>query len=169
LGNYCVSISSDGSHVGWVSRDALVPEDTNGTPDVYVYEVATGRLKRASVTSAGEQTIDPNIEGEDTGPFKRGVTLSADGRYVVFDSAAPNLAPGAVGSTGKPSSAPPGPRQIFLHDNLTGATRLVSVSSTGEPLSGESILPYISPDASAVTFMHVGRGGRLEVVVHQLR
>lgn len=169
LGNYCVGISQNGSHVSFVSRDALVPEDTNGTPDVYVYDVATDRLRRVSVTSAGEQTVDPFIADERSASiFKRGVTLSADGRFAAFDSAAPNLAPGAVGSTRHADSRPPGPRQIYLHDLVTGATTLVSVSSTGEPLPGESMLPYISPDASSVTFMHADSSGRLEVMVHEL-
>ena len=169
-GNYCAGgIALDGSRVGFVTTEALVPEDTNGTPDVYVYDVTSGNVRRVSVTSAGEQTADPNVEGEKIGPFARGVTLSADGRFAVFDSAAPGLAPGAVGSTGNASAGPPGPRQVYLHDLVTGATTLVSVSSTGEPLSGESILPYISPGASAVTFLHADSSGRLDVVVHELR
>jgi Tol biopolymer transport system component len=168
LGNYCVGISKNGSHVGFVSRDALVADDTNGTPDVYVYTVATGHIQRVSVTSAGEQTVDPNVAGEQTGFFKRGVTLSADGRFAAFDSAAPDLAPGAVGRTGDAGSRPPGPRQVYVHDLVTGATTLASVSSTGEPLPGESILPYISPDGRSVTFMHVEPSGRLEVMVHHL-
>ena len=157
-GNYCIVISSSGSHVGFVSRDALVPEDTNNTPDVYVYEVATDRLRRVSVTSAGEQTIDPNVAGEDAGAFARAVTLSGDGRYAAFDSAAAGLAPGAEY----------GRRQVFVHDLLTGATTLASVSSTGEPLEGESTIPYISADGGSVAFLNTV-AGFTHVLVHELR
>lgn len=157
-GNYCIVISANGSHVGFVSRDALVPEDTNGTPDVYVYEVATDNIRRVSVTSAGEQTVDPNVAGEDAGVFARSVTLSADGRYAAFDSAAPGLAPGAE----------EGRRQVFVHDLVTGATVLASVSSTGEPLEGESTIPYISADGRSVAFLNAV-AGRVDVMVHELR
>ena len=162
--SYCPSISLDGSRVGFVSVAALVPEDTNRTPDVYVYEVATGRLQRISVTSAGKQTHDPNFEGREYGHLRRSVNLSADGRYAVFDSAAPDLAPSAVGST----RHPPETTRIFLHDILTGATRLVSLSSTGEPLGGDSHMGYISADGSAVVFMNTGPSGLERVMVHEL-
>ena len=163
-GSYCPSISLDGSRVGLVSLDPLVPEDTNEMPDVYAYEVATGRMQRISVTSAGRQTHDPNYEGRETGSLKRAVNLSADGRFAVFDSAAPDLAPSAVGST----RHAPETTRVFLHDIVTGATRLVSVSSTGEPLAGKSSTPYISADGSAVAFMHEGPSGLKRVMVHEL-
>jgi Tol biopolymer transport system component len=167
-GNYCAAISRDGSHVGFVSRDALLPEDTNGTPDVYVYEVATERLRRVSVDSAGAQTIDPNYAGEDSTPIvSRAVTLSADGRYAVFDSAAPNLVPGGLGGT-DPDSSAPGPRRVYLHDLVTGATTLVSVTSAGLPLPGDSTMPYISADGRTVTFFNKDASGLVNVVVHEL-
>jgi Tol biopolymer transport system component len=164
LGSYCPSISLDGSRVGLVSLDPLVADDTNGTPDVYVYEVATGRLQRISVTSAGKQTHDPNYEGRDHGFLQRSVNLSADGRFAVFDSAAPDLAPSAVGST----RHPPETTRVFVHDILTGATVLVSVSATGEPLGGDSHMPYISADGSTVVFMNTPLSGLERVMVHEL-
>jgi Tol biopolymer transport system component len=163
-GSYCPSISLDGSRVGLVSRDPLVPEDTNGTPDVYVYEVATGRIQRISITSAGEQTHDPNYDGREYGFLKRSVNLSADGRFAVFDSSAPDLAPSAVGST----RHPPETTRVFVHDIVTGATVLVSVSGTGEPLGGDSHMPYISADGSAVVFLNTGPSGLERVMVHEL-
>lgn len=163
-GSYCPSISLDGSRVGLVSLDPLVPEDTNKTPDVYAYEVATGRIQRISVTTTGKQTHDPNYVGRESGALGRSVNLSADGRFVVFDSAAPDLAPSAVGS----DEHPPETSRVFLHDMLTGATVLVSVSSTGEPLPGASRLPYISADGSAVAFMNTGASGLERVMVHEL-
>ena len=164
LGSYCPSISLDGSRVGLVSQDPLVPEDTNGTPDVYVYEVATERIQRISVTSEGKQTHDPNYEGREYGILKRSVNLSADGRFAVFDSAAPDLAPSAAGST----RHPPETTRVFVHDILTGATVLVSVSSTGEPLGGDSRMPYISADGSVVAFMNFPLTGVERVMVHEL-
>lgn len=163
-GSYCPSISLDGSRVGLVSRDPLVPEDTNGLPDVYVYEVATERIQRISVTSDGQQTHDPKYEGREHGHLGRSVNLSADGRFAVFDSSAPDLAPSAVGST----RHPPETTRVFVHDILTGATVLASVSSAGEPLGGDSHMPYISADGSAVVFMNTPVGGQERVMVHEL-
>jgi Tol biopolymer transport system component len=163
-GSYCPSISRDGSRVALVSKDPLVPEDTNNTPDVYAYEVATGRIQRISVTSAGKQTHDPNYDGREYGFLKRSVNLSADGRFAVFDSSAPDLAPSTVGST----RHPPETTRVFVHDILTGATVLVSVSSTGEPLGGDSHMPYISADGSAVVFMNTPLSGQERVMVHEL-
>lgn len=164
-GAYCPSISAGGSTVGFVSHDPLVPEDTNGTPDVYVYDVATGAVRRISVTSDGSQVHDPNFTGREHGLLKRAVNLSADGRYAVFDSAAPDLAPSAVGSTRQA----PNTTRVYVHDLVTGATTLASVSSTGEPLAGDSHTPYIAPDGRSVAFMNLGVTGQLEVFVHDLR
>lgn len=163
-GSYCPSISLDGSRVGLVSLDPLVRDDTNGTPDVYVYDVSTLRIQRISVTSAGRQTYDPNYVGREHGQLGRAVNFSADGRFAVFDSAAPGLAPSAVGST----RHPPQTTRVFLHDMLTGATVLVSVSSAGEPLPGDSHMPYISPGGNAVAFLNTGTSGWQAVMVHEL-
>lgn len=162
--SYCPSISLDGSRVALISLDALVPEDNNGTPDAYVYEVKTERIQRISVTPEGKQTFDPNYIGREFGHVGRTVNLSADGRFVVFDSAARDLAPSAVGST----RHPPETTRVFLHDILTGATKLVSVSSTGEPLGGNSRMPYISADGNAVVFLNTGPSGLERVMVHEL-
>jgi Tol biopolymer transport system component len=163
-GSYCPTISADGGRIGFVSRDALVADDTNGTADAYVYDVATDVLRRVSVTSAGEQTNDPNVAGDEGNTFIPTVTLSRDGRFVAFDSAAPNVVPGSVGSTTRTGEEAAGPRQSYVHDLDTGATVLVSVSSTGEPLAGESVAPYVSGDGRSVAFINRGR-----VMVHRFR
>jgi hypothetical protein len=159
-----------------VNLAQLVPEDSNETPDVYAYEVATERLQRVSVTSAGEQTTDANYAGtEGSAVLPRSVSLSADGRYVAFDSAAPDLMPSWVGSTRRADSGTPGPIQVYVHDMVTGATVLASVSSIGEPLVGNSVVPYISPDGSVVSFLNSGLWTtansvtQLDVLVHELR
>lgn len=176
LGSFCPSISLDGSRTAFVSRDALIPEDTNGTPDVYAYDVATGRLQRVSVTSAGEQTTDANYaHTESSHVLPRSVSLSADGRYVAFDSSAPGLVPSWVGSSKRVGSGTPGPIQVYVHDVATGATVLASVSSIGEPLAGNSVVPYISPDGTSISFLNSGLWTdansvtKLDVMVHELR
>jgi len=75
--------------------------------------------------------------------------ISADGRWVVFQSDATNLVPGD-------SNAAP---DIFLHDRLTGATELVDVDSNGvHANAGSSLLDGetpISADGRFVVFYSV--------------
>ena len=175
LGSYCPAISLDGSRTAFVSRDALIPEDTNGTPDVYAYDVATERLRRVSVTSAGEQTTDANYAStEESDTLPRAVSLSADGRYIAFDSAAPDLVPSWIGSSRRTTVGVPGPIQVYVHDVVTGATVLASVSSIGEPLAGNSVVPYLSADGRSVAFLNSSQWttrnsvAQLDVMVHRL-
>ncbi|MDX6224847.1 MAG: hypothetical protein QOE64_1223 [Frankiales bacterium] len=182
-GASCPAISAAGGHVVFTTADALVPQDTNGTPDVYEYTVKSARLVRVSVTSEGGQTTEPNnstdspggcdcISPQDT-PVTKAVTVSADGRYVAFDSAAAELTGDSIGSS--PATAGTAdPRQVFVHDLLTGATVRASLSSTGKALSGNGTLPYISADGRYVAFFNTPRTGtgaptQADVFVHRLR
>ena len=75
------AISSDGRFVAFVSdADNLVSKDTNSTPDVFVRDRLLGTTERVSVTSAGGQA-----DGSSHGP-----AISADGRFVAFESDAQN-------------------------------------------------------------------------------
>ena len=176
-GSSCPSLSLDGSRAAFTSNDALVADDTNGGPDVYSYDVATRRLRRVSVTSSGEQTTDLNYPStESSAVDSRAVTLSADGRYIAFDSAAPDLVPTSAGGSRQTiEGSTSGPVAVYVHDMKTGATVLASVSATGEPLAGYSVVPYISADGRWVSFFNSGRRTTsdlpvdYDVVVHQLR
>jgi Tol biopolymer transport system component len=108
-----MDVSADGRFVAFQSAASnLVPDDTNGTADVFVRDRLTGKTERASVNSEGEQG---NGWCED--PF-----ISADGRYVVFRSMASNLVADDTN----------GSWDVFVHDRLTGRTERVSVSSSGQ-------------------------------------
>ncbi|MGH3372594.1 MAG: TolB family protein, partial [Nocardioidaceae bacterium] len=158
-GSFCPSLSLDGRRAAFTSNDALVADDTNGGPDVYSYDIATRRLQRVSVTSAGEQTTDLNYPATESSPVdSRAVTLSADGRYIAFDSAAPDLVPTSAGGTRQTTEgSTPGPVAVYVHDMITGATVLASQSATGEPLAGYSVVPYISADGRWVAFFNSSR------------
>ena len=78
-------------------------------------------------------------------------SMSSDGRYVAFSSAASNLV----------ENAPPG-RQIYLRDTCAGAgdsckpgTSLVSTDSGGALLGTESILPSVSSSGRFVAFLAI--------------
>jgi hypothetical protein len=78
-------------------------------------------------------------------------SMSADGRYVAFSSAATNLA----------ENAPPG-RQIYLLDTCAGAgdsckpsTHLISTDPNGALVGTESVLPSVSSSGRFVAFLAV--------------
>jgi Tol biopolymer transport system component len=81
------SVSADGRFVAFLSQATnLVPGDHNGFIDVFVRDRQLGTTERISVGSAG---VPAN-----SGAFVGTVSISADGRYVTFDSGATNLVPG---------------------------------------------------------------------------
>jgi hypothetical protein len=78
------TISADGRYVAFLSRASnLVSGDTNGEIDVFVHDRLTRETTRVSVASDGTQG------NGDSGP----PSISADGRYVAFESEASNLVP----------------------------------------------------------------------------
>src|SRR3954447_11799842 len=101
-------LSADGTRVAFVSQASnLVAGDTNGTQDIFVTD-RDGVVTRASVAAGGG---DPN--GPSSNP-----DLSADGRFVVFESAASNLVNGDTD----------GVADVFVRDLQTGTTALVSAA-----------------------------------------
>ncbi len=79
------TISADGRYVGFFSSASdLVPDDTNGVADVFVYDAWTGAIERASVGPGGEQAEG----GESFYPI-----LSPNGRVLLFFTASENLSP----------------------------------------------------------------------------
>lgn len=100
--------------------------------NVFIKNTQTGVTTLASVASDGTQG-----DGSSGDP-----TISSDGRYVVFDSFADNLASGAGGNT----------QAVFIHDTQTGSTTLVSASSNGTPANENSDYPSVSEDGNTVVF-----------------
>ncbi|MCB8980632.1 MAG: PD40 domain-containing protein [Ardenticatenaceae bacterium] len=126
-------ISAEGRYVAFESLDSnLVSEDTNGDRDIFLHDTVTEATTRVSVTSNGIQA-----NAESWYP-----AISADGRYVAFESWASNLVNGDTN----------GYRDIFLHDTQTGATIRVSIASDGTQADGGSMYPVISADGRYVAF-----------------
>jgi hypothetical protein len=128
------SLSSDGRFVAFVSSATnLAPGDTNASFDVFVHDRQTSITTRVSVDSAGNQgnasSANPSI--------------SADGRFVSFQSQADNLVPGDTNAS----------LDVFVHDRQSGTTVLVSRDSAGNLGNRESLLPSISADGVLIAFM----------------
>jgi Tol biopolymer transport system component len=95
-------LSGDGRFVAYSSVAAnLVPNDTNGARDIFWVDTATGETLRASVGTYGAQA------NNDSGSLSR-PSITADGRFVAFDSLANNL----IAVDGNNSD------DIFLHGPL---------------------------------------------------
>ncbi len=92
-----------------------------------------------SVASDGTQADCPDLIPPHC---SRNSAISADGRFVVFESPATNLVAGDTN----------GLHDIFVHDRDTGTTERVSVASDGTQGNSFSQLPAISPDGRFVAF-----------------
>lgn len=128
-------MSPDARFVAFSSTaSTLAPGDTNAKSDVFVHDRQTGTTERVSVDSNGNQAL-----GDSSHP-----ALTPDGRFVAFQSNAPNL---VVGDTN-------GRWDIFVRDRLLATTQRVSVDSNGGQGSADSGIqgPSISPDGRYVAF-----------------
>jgi Tol biopolymer transport system component len=129
-------ISADGAEVSFSSAASnLVPGDTNGIRDVFVWTRGTGAVDRVSVAGDGTQAA-AGASGASA--------ISADGRYVAFTSTAPNLVPGDTNLA----------MDVFVHDRVTGATVRASVTSTGgQAATSSSLVPgALSGNGQVVVF-----------------
>jgi hypothetical protein len=102
------------------SATNLVAGDTNGRQDVFVHDRQSGTTTRVSVDSAGTQATG--------GSNGHRPAISADGRFVAFESDSTNLVAGDT--NGQPD--------IFVHDRQSGVTSRVSVNAAGVQGNGSS-------------------------------
>jgi RHS repeat-associated protein len=126
-------VSADGRYVVFTSAAAnLVASDTNAATDVFVRDTTTGVTTRLSVSATGVQATGASDQP----------SISADGRYVAFRSAATNLITGDTNAK----------TDIFVKDRTTGAIERVSVSSSGTQSTNDSDSPALSSDGRYVAF-----------------
>ena len=131
--SYESSISGNGRFIAFTSVAAnLVPGDTNGRDDIFLYDAQKGTIKRISV--------DPT--GKDANGGSYYPSLSADGRYIAFSSYATNLISGGTGPV----------YNIFLRDMQTGTTSFISTTPAGTQANGSSYGPSISADGRYIAF-----------------
>jgi hypothetical protein len=133
-GSYYPSISADGHYITFQSNATnLVANDTNGMNDIFVHDMLNGITTRVSVASTGTQANSLS-----SGAPK----ISADGRYVAFQSLASNLVAGDTN----------GRFDVFIRDLQSGNTILGSVSTNGVPGNSDSYAPSISADGRYIAF-----------------
>lgn len=135
------AVSDDGVSIAFTSlANFWVKGDTNSVPDVFVFDRPTGLVERISIASDGSQAQS----------WSSSPSISRDGRYVAFVSAARNL------SGGYPSCASFGRSgmcsDIYVHDRLTGETRRITWSYNGGQPDGVHFTPVLSADGRYVAF-----------------
>lgn len=131
-------ITPDGRYVllaGFATN--LVPIGNHGAPQVFLRDRTSGTIEPASVDSNG------NFGNYESG----GPSISDDGRFVAFVSAATSLVvPDASGQD----------PDVFVHDRQTGVTERASVNSNGGQANGSqgNNGAQISGNGRYVAFMH---------------
>jgi len=127
------SVSADGRFVAFYSGASnLITGDTNGTLDVFVRDRLAGTTELVNVPIGGPQF---NMQ-------TWGGSISGDGRYVAFVSAASNL---VAGDTNNAWDA-------FLRDRQLGTTACISANQNGLPGNGTSYPPFLSADGRFASF-----------------
>lgn len=123
-------LSEDGTFVAFEASSALVLSDNNGSSDVYVWNLTSQTLSRASVGAAGEEADGFSVFPD----------ISADGNLVVFSSRSTTFGPTTQQT------------RIYLKNLTTGALEHVSLTNTGLDGNGDSEGPSISADGRYVSF-----------------
>jgi Tol biopolymer transport system component len=127
-----VAISANGRYVAFDSTASdLVPGDTNGDADVFVRDLVSNSIVRASLTSIGGQA-----SGTSQQP-----TISSNGQFVAFFTNA-SLVPADNN----------GLDDIYVRDLAGGQTIWVSVGQGGAASNGLSNWPSISGNGRYVVF-----------------
>ena len=142
----CVAFVSDASN--------LVPGDTNGKPDAFVYSIASRQITRVSVDSHGRQSNGSTFE----------VAVDGDCERVAFVSDATNLALTSTKTddwkSAVTSGAPTGTKQVYvkvlkgaaLDKGFKGLTFLASASDRGRAGNGNSQRISFARAGKAVAF-----------------
>lgn len=142
-GNYTTaSISANGRYVAFVSIGE------SGRQDVFVRDTC---LAAPTACAPATTRVSVAIDESDPNNSSGAPSISADGRFVAFQSAATNLIAGGTRGT-----------QIFLRDTCVGAssdckpsTALVSVDPEGSLGDNDNVSPSLSASGRFVAFVSV--------------
>ncbi len=128
--SYIKSVSADGRYVVFESSATNLISGVSGT-QLYVKDTETGELRLGSSTADGVPADSATYQG----------SISADGRYLAFESNATNLLPGVGGE-----------EQIYIKDLITGELRLGSSNANGVEGNGNHAQSSLSADGRYLAF-----------------
>lgn len=131
------AISGDNRYTVYQSdADNLVAGDTNIATDIFLYDLVNETTTRVSLDSGGGQT-----NGSSLYP-----SISSDGRYIAYQSEANDIVAGDSNLS----------QDIFLFDNMSQTTTLVSKDSNGIISNNYSENPVVSGDGKYVAYTSYG-------------
>ena len=135
------ALSLDGRYVAYTAVQ-------NDLAQVFLRDTCVGT---SSACQSHTTLLSAAADGTPANAESHAPSMSADGRYVAFSSAATNLF----------ENAPPG-RQVYLLDTCSGAgdsckpsTHLISTDSNGALVGTESILPSVSSSGRFIAFLAI--------------
>ena len=135
------AVSLDGRYVAYTAVQ-------NDHAQVFLRDTCEGA---AAGCQAHTTLLSAAADGSAANKESRTPSMSSDGRYVAFSSAATNVV----------ENAPAG-RQVYLRDTCAGAgesckpaTSLLSIDSNGTLVGTESILPSVSSSGRFVAFLAI--------------
>jgi len=127
----------------------------NGHAQIFLRDTCTGAAAAGTSTTSGCQPrttlLSASSDGTQGNSDSNTPSMSSDGRFIAFSSAATNLV----------ANAPPG-RQIYLRDTCAGATTpcvsqttLISTDESGSLSGNDNLLPSVSSSGRFVAFLSV--------------
>jgi Tol biopolymer transport system component len=146
------AISADGRYVAFQSDSTnLVPGPASGFTDIYVRDTCVGAPSGCTPTTTRVSVAN---DGSLPNGNSRTPAISAQGRYVAFDSSATNLFAGSTQTNGA--------ADVFVRDTCIGAlsgctpsTTLASVASDGSQPNDDSRGAAINSDGRYIAFSSV--------------
>lgn len=135
------ALSADGRYVAFTASQ-------NGHSQIFARDTCLGASSSCQPRTILVSSSSDGTAGDDD---SHSPSMSSDGRYVAFSSAAADLAPNV-----------PAGRQVYLRDTCLGAanpctpsTQLISTDPQGALVGAESILPSVSASGRFVAFLAV--------------
>lgn len=131
------AISPDGRYVvfgSWATDLTTEADLDEYTYDLFIHDRITRTTRRITNGTSAVDGAGMRVGGDSQNP-----SFSGDGRYVVFQSRAPNIVNDGNQTT-----------EAYIYEIATGATSLLSYTWTGQPCEGAS--PVVSADARFVVF-----------------
>lgn len=137
---YDTSFSCDASTIAFVSAASdIVPNDTNGARDVFVYDVLMSEFKRVSVATGGGES-DLGAPGSSS--------VSSDGRYVAFSSPGTNIVNNDTNNR----------TDIFVHDRREQTTQRINMANATSQSPSNTSDPFMLYDGTGVLYRTTWNG-----------
>jgi Tol biopolymer transport system component len=138
-------LSSDGGYEVLTANDQsnLVPGDNNGFTDVFIRPANTAGTTVDNtpsvppLTGIRRITLTPDKQQSNNDSESIYITMSSDGRYVLYGSKASNLVAGDTN----------GKSDLFLYDRITDTNTRIGdgVTTDSSPTGGSTGLPFSTP------------------------